>query len=121
MTPPIIPPPPGNRSISNSPKVAEVAASSPPVQWATFNKSLTTNVPSPGPKPVSISNSPKAAEVTAASPNQWAKFNESTTSNVSSPGPKPVNFDMQRTAQAVVSDPQILHPVPLRVTPVGKV
>lgn len=26
---------------------------------------------------------------------------------------------MQRTAQAVVSDPQILHPVPLRVTPVG--
>lgn len=26
---------------------------------------------------------------------------------------------MQRTAQAVVSDPQILHPVPLRVTPIG--
>lgn len=52
--------------------------------------------------------------------NQWTKFNESPTSNVSSPGPKPVNFDMQRTAQAVVSDPQILHPVPLRVTPVGK-
>lgn len=25
---------------------------------------------------------------------------------------------MQRTAQAVVSDPQILHPVPLRITPV---
>lgn len=49
----------------------------------------------------------------------WTKFPESPTSNVSSPGPKPVNFDMQRTAQAVVSDPQILHPVPLRVTPVG--
>lgn len=28
---------------------------------------------------------------------------------------------MQRTAQAVVSDPQILHPVPLRVTPVGSI
>ncbi|XP_004526690.1 ralBP1-associated Eps domain-containing protein 1 isoform X3 [Ceratitis capitata] len=52
-------------------------------------------------------------------PTQWTKFTESPTSNVSSPGPKPVNFDMQRTAQAVVSDPQILHPVPLRVTPVG--
>lgn len=49
---------------------------------------------------------------------EWTKFTESPTSNVSSPGPKPVNFDMQRTAQAVVSDPQILHPVPLRITPV---
>ncbi|XP_055685405.1 ralBP1-associated Eps domain-containing protein 2 [Lutzomyia longipalpis] len=49
---------------------------------------------------------------------EWTKFNESPTSNVSSPGLKPVNFDMQRTAQAVVSDPQILHPVALRVTPV---
>ncbi|EAT38709.1 AAEL009428-PA, partial [Aedes aegypti] len=51
---------------------------------------------------------------------EWTKFTESPTSNVSSPGPKPVNFDMQRTTQAIVSDPQILHPVPLRVTPVGK-
>lgn len=49
---------------------------------------------------------------------EWTKFTESPTSSVSSPGPKPVNFDMQRTAQAVVSDPQILHPVPLRITPV---
>lgn len=53
------------------------------------------------------------------SSKEWTKFTESPTSNVSSPGPKPVNFDMQRTAQAVVSDPQILHPVPLRITPVG--
>lgn len=52
------------------------------------------------------------------SSKEWTKFTESPTSNVSSPGPKPVNFDMQRTAQAVVSDPQILHPVPLRITPV---
>lgn len=53
------------------------------------------------------------------SSKEWTKFSESPTSNVSSPGSKPVNFDMQRTAQAVVSDPQILHPVPLRITPVG--
>lgn len=50
---------------------------------------------------------------------EWTKFTESPTSNVSSPGLKPVNFDMQRTAQAVVSDPLILHPVPVRVTPIG--
>lgn len=50
---------------------------------------------------------------------EWTKFTESPTSTISSPGPKPVNFDMQRTAQAVGSDPQILHPVPLRLTPVG--
>lgn len=53
------------------------------------------------------------------SSKEWTKFTESPTSNVSSPGPKPANFDMKRTAQAVVSDPQILHPVPLRITPVG--
>lgn len=52
------------------------------------------------------------------SSKEWTKFTESPTSNVSSPGPKPANFDMQRTAQAVGSDPQILHPVPLRITPV---
>lgn len=50
-------------------------------------------------------------------PKEWTKFTESPTSSMSSPGPKPVNFDIQRTAQAVVSDPQILHPVALRVTP----
>lgn len=53
------------------------------------------------------------------SSKEWTKFSESPTSVLSSPGPKPVNFDMQRTAQAVCSDPQILHPVPLRITPVG--
>ncbi|KFB44701.1 AGAP008180-PA-like protein [Anopheles sinensis] len=50
---------------------------------------------------------------------EWTKFMESPTSNVSSPGPKPVNFDIQRTTLAIVSDPQILYPVPIRVTPVG--
>lgn len=52
------------------------------------------------------------------SSKEWTKFTESPTSNVSSPGPKPVNFDLQRTAQAVVSNPDILHPKPLRITPV---
>lgn len=53
------------------------------------------------------------------SSKEWTKFTESPTSNVSSPGPKPVNFDMQRTAQAVGCNPDILHPKPLRITPVG--
>lgn len=46
---------------------------------------------------------------------EWTKFTESPTSNVSSPGPKPVNV-----TQAIVSDPShVIHPVALRVTPVG--
>lgn len=53
------------------------------------------------------------------SSKEWTKFTESPTSNVSSPGPKPVNFDMQRTAQAVVCNPDILHPKPMRITPVA--
>lgn len=60
----------------------------------------------------------KSNKISNHGSKEWTKFTESPTSNVSSPGPKPVNFDMQRTAQAVVSDPQILHPVPLRITPV---
>lgn len=52
-----------------------------------------------------------------ANNKEWTKFTESPTSNVSSPGngPKPVNV-----TQAIVSDPShVIHPVPLRVTPVG--
>lgn len=66
------------------------------------------------PKPTTVSK-----DWINQSNKEWTKFTESPTSNLSSPGPKPANFDMQRTAQAVVSDPQILHPVPLRITPVG--
>lgn len=69
----------------------------------------------PGTPPNALSNK----QEWNTSSKEWTKFTESPTSNVSSPGPKPVNFDMQRTTQAIVSDPQILHPVPLRVTPVG--
>lgn len=77
----------------------------------------------------SNSNSPSVEPITPpkhketdwnSQSKEWTKFTESPTSNVSSPGPKPVNIDMQRTAQAVLSDPQILHPVPVRVTPIGK-
>lgn len=46
---------------------------------------------------------------------EWTKFTESPTSNVSSPaGPKPVNVTQQ-----IVSDTHVVHPVPLRVTPVA--
>lgn len=81
-------------SITTIPSSTKVVIEQQP-EWNQKNKDWSTNKPN------------------------WTKFPESPTSNVSSPGPKPVNFDMQRTAQAVVSDPQILHPVPLRVTPVG--
>uniref|UniRef100_A0A336K1W6 CSON009969 protein n=1 Tax=Culicoides sonorensis TaxID=179676 RepID=A0A336K1W6_CULSO len=63
-------------------------------------------------------SSPDSASIKTTTKKEWTKFPESpTSSNLSSPGPKPVNFDLQRTTQAIVSDPQILHPVPLRVTP----
>ncbi|XP_037958525.1 ralBP1-associated Eps domain-containing protein 1 isoform X2 [Teleopsis dalmanni] len=101
LTPPPLPPI-KNRSISNSPNVER--SSSPP------------NLPT---STVVVKTKDRTLWTTEVPPNQWTKFTESPTSNVSSPGPKPVNFDMQRTAQAVVSDPQILHPVPLRVTPVA--
>jgi RalBP1-associated Eps domain-containing protein len=46
---------------------------------------------------------------------EWTKFAESPTSNLSSPGPKPVNF----TTKIDPSASQVIHPVALRVTPVG--
>lgn len=45
---------------------------------------------------------------------EWTKFTESPTSNVSSPGPKPVNV-----TTSIIDPSQVIHPVPLRVTPVG--
>ncbi|XP_037810849.1 uncharacterized protein LOC119603054 isoform X1 [Lucilia sericata] len=113
------------QSISNSPTGGGVnaATSSPssnlwakdvqPNQWTIPPLAEATEVTAP------TSSPPPIMWAKDVQPNKWTKFNESPTSNVSSPGPKPVNFDMQRTAQAVVSDPQILHPVPLRVTPVA--
>uniref|UniRef100_A0A8D8NA83 RalBP1-associated Eps domain-containing protein 1 n=3 Tax=Culex pipiens TaxID=7175 RepID=A0A8D8NA83_CULPI len=80
-----------------------------------------TNIASPpsqASKPITPPNTLNNKDWNTSS-KEWTKFTESPTSNVSSPGPKPVNFDMQRTTQAIESNPQILHPVPLRVTPVG--
>nr|XP_036225635.1 ralBP1-associated Eps domain-containing protein 1 isoform X2 [Bactrocera oleae] len=103
LTPPTLAPPVRNRSISNSPIVeSNITPPNLTIELG-LDKTKDRNLWAP----------------TDIPPSQWTKFTESPTSNVSSPGPKPVNFDMQRTAQAVVSDPQILHPVPLRVTPVG--
>lgn len=100
----------GGRSISNSPvPAAQVTPPLPPkpVKVAEKDWNSAPAPPQPTNREWNVNN------------REWTKFNESPTSNVSSPGLKPVNFDMQRTAQAVVSDPQILHPVALRVTPVG--
>lgn len=55
---------------------------------------------------------PQAKDVAA---REWTKFVDSPTSSISSPGPKPVNFDFHKSA--VETDPKILHPVALRVTP----
>lgn len=103
------------RSRSNSPPIAVLAPSSEHAS-PTIAHEHHINKEAP--------NTSAAAAVTAcvdwmSHSKEWTKFTESPTSNVSSPGPKPVNFDMQRTAQAVVSDPLILHPVPVRVTPIG--
>lgn len=68
----------------------------------------------------SNSNSPPSQTVTdSASDSQnankeWTKFAESPTSNVSSPGPKPVNVTTN-----IIDPSHVIHPVPLRVTPVG--
>lgn len=91
------------------------ATSSPPILSAGNHVALAGGQPPP-PYPAPLQNLKDWSNQS----KEWTKFTESPTSNVSSPGPKPVNFDEQRTAQAVVSDPQILHPVPLRVTPLGK-
>ncbi|CRL00944.1 CLUMA_CG014223, isoform A [Clunio marinus] len=69
----------------------------------------------------SSSNSPPSQTVTADGPGdshtankEWTKFTESPTSNVSSPGPKPVNVTTN-----IIDPSHVIHPVPLRVTPVG--
>ncbi|XP_062545452.1 ralBP1-associated Eps domain-containing protein 1 isoform X2 [Armigeres subalbatus] len=129
-----------HQSSSNNTTLVSVGGTdSPPTVTSTTGSSKIINMASGRKTPTSLvsppNNQPKqkpSNELPATPPNalsnnkdwnsaskEWTKFTESPTSNVSSPGPKPVNFDMQRTTQAIVSDPQILHPVPLRVTPVG--
>ena len=69
----------------------------------------------------SNSNTPPSQTVTDGGANdaqnsnkEWTKFTESPTSNVSSPGPKPVNVTTN-----IIDPSHVIHPVPLRVTPVG--
>ncbi|EDW11290.1 ralBP1-associated Eps domain-containing protein 1 isoform X1 [Drosophila mojavensis] len=110
-----------HRSISNSPNAeksitaaaaittgAGAAASSTndASQWTKFSESPTTTATAmaSGASATSVASA-SAAGVPAPA--------------VSSPGLKPALFDMKRTAQDVGSNPQILHPVPLRVTPIG--
>lgn len=68
----------------------------------------------------SSSNSPPSqtavdgANEALNSNKEWTKFTESPTSNVSSPGPKPVNVTTN-----IIDPSHVIHPVPLRVTPVG--
>lgn len=68
----------------------------------------------------SSSNSPPSQTVVdgavdaSNSNKEWTKFTESPTSNVSSPGPKPVNVTTN-----IIDPSHVIHPVPLRVTPVG--
>ncbi|XP_016941383.3 ralBP1-associated Eps domain-containing protein 1 isoform X2 [Drosophila suzukii] len=104
-----------NRSISNSPSVEKsvagavsstanaVDSSNASSQWTKFSESPTTSA-------APVQSTTGAAPVAAAG---------ATAPAASSPGLKPALFDMKRSAQDVVSNPQILHPVPLRVTPIG--
>lgn len=67
----------------------------------------------------SSSNSPPSQTATDGANDsqnankEWTKFAESPTSNVSSPGPKPVNVTTN-----IIDPSHVIHPVPLRVTPV---
>ncbi|XP_062142679.1 ralBP1-associated Eps domain-containing protein 2 isoform X1 [Drosophila sulfurigaster albostrigata] len=112
-----------NRSISNSPNVEKT--------------STTTSAATSG--GAATAGAATAAAAATNDSSQWTKFSESpttttgqvvgatstvaaaanTNATISSPGLKPALFDMKRTAQDVGSNPQILHPVPLRVTPIG--
>lgn len=107
-----------SKHIRNSPPAAVIQSKIPP---SNSNKSSTgSNSPTQNEtenSPTKPNKARTSKEWLNQSSKEWTKFTESPTSSVSSP--KPVNFDLQRTVQAVGSDPQILHPVPLRLTPVG--
>ncbi|XP_034474039.1 ralBP1-associated Eps domain-containing protein 2 isoform X2 [Drosophila innubila] len=127
--------------VSNSSSRREVTTT--PSALKNCNISNSPNVEKPTTSTIAATSTGAATAATAASndASQWTKFSESPTTTstattaaestaaaaatavavpaVSSPGLKPALFDMKRTAQDVGSNPQILHPVPLRVTPIG--
>lgn len=90
------------------------AARKPNINNKNSQNNIDSGDTSPSDKPTSVVKS-KPIPLTTS----WTKFPDSPTSNVSSPGAKPVNFDIEMQYQRIVSDPLILHPVPLRITPVG--
>jgi RalBP1-associated Eps domain-containing protein len=82
-----------------------------------LNKNVITSTASGSNSPTQSTVVDGSGDAANSNNKEWTKFTESPTSNVSSPGggPKPVNV-----TQAIVSDPShVIHPVPLRVTPVG--
>ncbi|XP_023175270.2 ralBP1-associated Eps domain-containing protein 1 [Drosophila hydei] len=112
-----------HRSISNSPNVEKstataaasgaggaVSSTNDASQWTKFSESPTTNA---------TATASGANATTGAAANAATGAGVPAPTAVSSPGLKPALFDMKRTAQDVGSNPQILHPVPLRVTPIG--
>lgn len=81
---------------------------------STINQRSNSNTPPSQVDGVVGSNSNNLNE-NQNSNKEWTKFAESPTSNLSSPGPKPVNF----TTKIDPTASQVIHPVALRVTPVG--
>lgn len=112
-------------STSTSSSTSKVKSANVPPPTAARKSNLTKNSKiqnnidgdetSPSDVPTSAAVKSKPIPLTTS----WTKFPDSPTSNVSSPGAKPVNFDIEMQYQRIVSDPLILHPVPLRITPVG--
>lgn len=80
---------------------------------ATKNRSNSRTPPSP-PSQVAVDGSSSINDNQNSTNKEWTKFAESPTSNVSSPGPKPVNVTTN-----IIDPSQVIHPVALRVTPVG--
>lgn len=76
-----------------------------PAQLNPAHLSTAADKPRPPSPQISAPLSPQTKET-------WTKFIDSPTS---SPGPKPVNFDFQKAS--VETDPKILHPKALRLTP----
>lgn len=88
-----------------------------PNDFNSANKRFSTDLSSGNRSPLQVSHAILSPNKKDMSYKEWTKFVDSPTSSISSPGPKPVNFDFHLSS--VETDPKILHPVPLRVTPEG--
>lgn len=106
-----------NNNNSKAPPVAARTVPPPPIPAAEPSSGGDWNMSQPASNWTKFNESPTTTNNNKNNNNH--KTNASTTATVSSPGPKPVHFDIQWTVQAVGADPQILHPVALRLTPQG--